>query len=43
MQLKKMRLDQNIHKMPKVIEQDAEYVVSDRNSMLSALSQNKDK
>ena len=43
MQLKKMRLDQNVHKMPKVIEQDAEYVVSDRNSMLSALSQNKDK
>ncbi len=43
LQLKKMRLDQNIHKMPKVIEQDAEYVVSDRNSMLSALSQNKDK
>ena len=43
LQLKKMRLDQNVHKMPKVIEQDAEYVVSDRNSMLSALSQNKDK
>ena len=43
MQLKKMRLDQNVHKMPKVIEQDAEYVVSDRNSMLSAFSQIKDK
>jgi hypothetical protein len=42
LQLKKMRLDQNTHKEPKVIE-SSDFIVSDRNSMLSALSQNNDK
>jgi hypothetical protein len=42
LQIKKMRLDQNVHKEPKVIESE-DFIVSDRNSMLSALSQNNDK
>ena len=42
LQIKKMRLDQNVHKEPKVIE-SSDFIVSDRNSMLSALSQNNDK
>ena len=42
LQIKKMRLDQNIHNEPKVIE-SSDFIVSDRNSMLSALSQNNDK
>lgn len=42
LQIKKMRLDQNVHNEPKVIE-SSDFIVSDRNSMLSALSQNNDK